>query len=242
MTLSTSTAPTGATATTPASDFPAATPTDGRSIGTRIAGIGGLAFVANVVVNNALRGSFPKNDASAADVAAFYAAHDGLTLVFSAIYPIGLVGIALFVAGIASRALSGPGRLSAVVGILGSAGVAGGFSTLLALDSAIAGHLHRGGASTDVVEGLWVTHNAVFGILLGSIAVALAGLAHAAASAGLLGRAWRPVSLVGAALLLAGAATTPAIVNGAPTIFLGFAGFAVWVAFVVAASVRLIRG
>ena len=166
------------------------------------------------MVNNVLRGSFPKNDASATDVATFYAEHDGLTSVFAAIYPIGLVGIALFVAGVVSRALSGPGRLSAIVGIVGSAGVVGGFSTLLAFDSAIAGYLHRGGTSTDVVEGLWVTHNAVFGILLGSIAVALAGLANAAVSAGLLGRVWRPVSFVGAALLLAGTATTPAIIDG----------------------------
>lgn len=237
--MSTLTAATPVTADTDSAG--ATTSTHGRTIGTRIAGIGGLAFIANVVVNNVLRGSFPKNDASATDVATFYAEHDVLTSVFAAIYPIGLVGIALFVAGVASRALSGPGRLSAIMGIVGSAGVAGGFSTLLAFDSAIAGYLHRGGTSTDVVEGLWVTHNAVFGILLGSIAVALAGLANAAVSAGLLGRVWRPVSFVGAVLLLAGTATTPAIIDGAPTIFLGFAGFAVWVAFVVTTSVRLIR-
>lgn len=237
--MSTFTATTPVTADTDSAA--ATTSTRGRTIGTRIAGIGGLAFIANVVVNNVLRGSFPKNDASATDVATFYAEHDVLTSVFAAIYPIGLVGIALFVAGVASRALSGPGRLWAIMGIVGSAGVAGGFSTLLAFDSAIAGYLHRGGTSTDVVEGLWVTHNAVFGILLGSIAVALAGLANAAASAGLLGRVWRPVSFVGAALLLAGTATTPAIIDGAPTMFLGFAGFAVWVAFVVTTSVRLIR-
>lgn len=237
--MSTFTATTPVTADTDSAA--ATTSTRGRTIGTRIAGIGGLAFIANVVVNNVLRGSFPKNDASATDVATFYAEHDVLTSVFAAIYPIGLVGIALFVAGVASRALSGPGRLSAIMGIVGSAGVAGGFSTLLAFDSAIAGYLHRGGTSTDVVEGLWVTHNAVFGILLGSIAVALAGLANAAVSAGLLGRVWRPVSFVGAALLLAGTATTPAIIDGAPTMFLGFAGFAVWVAFVVTTSVRLIR-
>ena len=166
----------------------ATTSTRGRILGTRIAGIGGLAFIANVVVNNVLRGSFPKNDASATDVATFYAEHDVLTSVFAAIYPVGLVGIALFVAGVVSRALSGPGRLSAIIGIVGSAGLVGGFSTLLAFDSAIAGYLHRGGTSTDVIEGLWVTHNAVFGVLLGSIAVALAGLASAAVSAGLLAR------------------------------------------------------
>ena len=187
----------------------ATTPTRGRTIDTRIAGIGGLAFIANVVVNNVLRGSFPKNDASATDVATFYAEHDVLTNVFAAIYPIGLVGIALFVAGVASRALSGPGRLSAITGIVGSAGVAGGFSTMLAFDSAIAGYLHRGGTSNRRRRGpvghaqRRLRHPPRFDRRRPRRSGERRGLRWSARPG------WRPVSFVGAALLLAGRRRLP---------------------------------
>ncbi len=44
-----------------------------------------------------------------------------------------------------------------------------------------------------------------------------------------------------AGLLIAGAATIPAIVDGSPTMFIGVAGFVVWVAFVIRTSVALLR-
>jgi hypothetical protein len=35
--------------------------------------------------------------------------------------------------------------------------------------------------------------------------------------------------------------TTPAIIDGSPTMFIGVAGFVVWVAFVIRTSVALLR-
>ena len=56
---------------------------------------------------------------------------------------------------------------------------------------------------------------------------------------GLLSARWKTAGLVGGALLLAAAATTPAIIDAGPTMLLGLLGFLVWVVFVVRASVAL---
>ena len=112
---------------------------------------------------------------------------------------------------------------------------------LTAFDVAIAGYIHRGAADVAVVDGMWVIHNAVFGFLLASIGIALAGLTRAAAVTGLLSPRWSTAGLVGGGLLVAGAMTTPAIIDGSPTMFIGVAGFVVWIAFVIRTSVALLR-
>jgi hypothetical protein len=71
--------------------------------------------------------------------------------------------------------------------------------------------------------------------------VALVGLTQASRLDGQLSRRWSVAGLVGGALLLIGAMTTPAIIDGAPTLFVGIAGFLVWIAFVVRTSVALLR-
>ena len=84
-------------------------------------------------------------------------------------------------------------------------------------------------------------HNAVFGLLLACIGIALVGLTHASATTGLLSTRWQRAGLVGGGLLLVGAMTTPAIIDASPTMFIGVAGFVVWVAFVIRTSVALLR-
>ena len=153
------------------------------SFGTRIAGIGGLAFIANrpwstTCCEARSRRTTPRRRTWRRSTP-------------STTYSRACSRPSTRSAWSASRSSSpassavpcpDPGGCRRSSGLVGSAGVVGGFSTLLAFDSAIAGYLHRGGTSTDVVEGLWVTHSAVFGVLLGSIAVALAGPASAAVS------------------------------------------------------------
>jgi hypothetical protein len=206
-----------------------------------VGGIGGLVFAGSVLAQNALRAQYPANDASATKVMTFYGEHRGLALVLAVLFPIGLAGLAAFVGTLVARVAHGDGRRAAFAGLIGAAGIVGNFSILLAADTAISGYVHRGDADTAVVEGLWVFHNAVFGVLLASIGVALAGLAIASAKQGLLTARWKAAGLVGGVLLLVAAATTPAIIDAGPTMVLGLLGFLVWVAFVVRASVALLR-
>ncbi len=212
-----------------------------RFSSTRLAGIGGLAFAASVIVQNILRAGYPTNDASAGDVIDYYGDHRAITIALAALFPVGIAGLTTFVGGFAARVWGGPGRAAAVSGLVGAAGIIGNFTILLATDTAISGYVHRGAADTSVVEAMWVTHSSMFGVLLASIGVALAGLSTAAVRSGLLANRWRTIGLTGAALLLGTAATTPFIIDGSPTMFVGLAGFLTWVAFLVAASVKLLR-
>ena len=112
---------------------------------------------------------------------------------------------------------------------------------LTAADVAIGGYVRRATADVSVVEGMWVLHNAIFGFLLALIGIALVGLTQACSKSGLLSKRWGTAGIVGGGLLLAGATTTPAIVEGSPTMFIGVAGFVVWLAFVIRTSVALLR-
>lgn len=204
-------------------------------------GIGGLVFAGGVLVQNAMRSKFPANDVGAEEVMKYYADHRGVTLALAVLMPIGLIGLTTFLGAVIARVARGAGRAAAVTGAFGAAGIIATFTMVTAFDVAIAGYIHRGAANVAVVDGMWVVHNAVFGFLLASIGVALAGLSRASVESGLLSTRWNKTGLVGGGLLVAGAATTPAIIDGSPTMFIGVAGFVVWLAFVIRTSVALLR-
>ena len=207
-----------------------------------VGGIGGLVFVATVIVQNSIRGlSAPPDDALPAKVIHFYATGRTSTLVLAALFPLGAAGLAAFIGVLGSRLLGGATRAPAVAGILGAAGIFATYTMLIASDGALAGYVHRGGTDPGVVSALWVTHNAVFGVLLVSIAVALAGLTAAASEAGLVGRTWKPVGAIGALALAVTGAASPALLDGSPVVGLGLAGFLVWVGFVANSAVGFLR-
>ncbi len=206
-----------------------------------IGGVGGLVFAASVVAQNGIRASFPGADASAQKVIDFYGAHRGATLVLAALYPVGAIGLAAFAGGLLSRLRSRAARGPAFAGAIGLAGVFAIFTATVASDLAVAGYVHRGSAAADTVTGLWVLHNAIFGVLTASIGVALAGLTAASVAEGLIGAAWKPAGLLGGIALCVSAAFTPAILDGSGMIAIGLAGFVVWLAFVVVVSVALLR-
>ena len=206
-----------------------------------LGGIGGLVFAGGVLVQNAMRAKFPANDVGAAEVMKYYADHRSVTLALAVMMPIGLVGLTTFLGAVIARVARSAGRAAAVTGAFGAAGIIATFTMLTAFDVAIAGYIHRGAADVAVVDGMWVVHNAVFGFLLASIGIALAGLSRASVASGLLSTRWNKAGLVGGGLLVAGAATTPAIIDGSSTMFIGVAGFVVWLAFVIRTSVALLR-
>lgn len=206
-----------------------------------VGGIGGLAFVASVIAQNALRAGFPPNDASAVRVAAYYADHRGVTIALAVLFPIGALGLAAFLGALLSRIGDGDHRAAAYAGAFGAAGIVGTYTMLIASDLGLAGAVHRGDPAADIVSGLWVFHNAVFGVLLTSIGIALAGLSAASAASGLLGEWWKRAGLLGAVLLLVASATTPLIIDASPTMAIGLVGFLVWIGFVTVAAIKLLR-
>lgn len=218
--------------------------TRGRGIAPArlVGGIGGFVFVATVIAQNAIRGlSAPANNASAATVAHFYATHRPGTFALAALLPVGAAGLAAFIGALGSRLTASTSRAAALAGILGAAGIFATYTMLMATDLAVAGYVHRGGADSNVVAGLWVTHNAVFGVLLVAIAVTLAALTAAASAAGLVAPAWKRAGALGALALAVSAAAAPALIDGSHILALALAGFLVWIAFVARVAVTLIR-
>ncbi len=215
--------------------------------GTRLAparivgGVGGLTFVATVVVQNLLRASMPANDAAIGKVTAFYADHRTTTAVLAVLFAVGAVGIATFTGALLTRLRSSVARGPAIGGAVGVAGVVALFATTVVADLAVSGYVHRGHADPSVVSGLWVLHASAFGVLTVFLGIALAGLAAAAAAEGLVPAAWKGVGLVGGLLLLAGGAATPAAIDGSKVIAVSLVGFLVWLVFVAVASVALLR-
>jgi hypothetical protein len=207
-----------------------------------VGGIGGLIFAVTVIAQNGIRGlAAPGSDASATSVAHFYATHRPATLALAAMFPLGAAGLAAFAGALGSRVAGPATRAAAMAGLLGAAGIFATYTMVIATDVGLAGYVHLGGNDASVITALWVTHNAVFGVLLVAIAVALAGLSAAASAARLVAPAWKALGALGALALAACGAATPALIDGSPVLALGLAGFLIWVAFVITAAIALIR-
>ena len=207
-----------------------------------IGGVGGLVFVASVVAQNLIRAaSMPANDARAGRIIDFYTRHRGSTFVLAALFAVGAAGLAAFAGSLVARLSAAHVRGAALAGVIGVAGVFAVYSTMLAIDLALSGYVHRGSPGPDVVSAMWILHNAVFGILLVAIGVALAGLSAAAAADGVVGGLWKQVGLLGALLLGIAGAATPAIIDGSPVMVLGLIGFLTWLAFVVTTAISMLR-
>lgn len=206
-----------------------------------VGGAGGLVFIATVIVQNVLRASAPGDGASAAHVIHYYATSRASTMVLAALFPIGAAGLAAFLGTLGSRLSVPAGRAPAMAGMLGAAGIFAAYSMLVATDIGLAGYVHRGASDPGVVSALWVTHNAVFGVLLVAIAVALAGLSAAAAAAGFLASRWKHVGALGALALAIAGAAAPTLVDGRRIIALGLVGFLTWLGFVATCSITLVR-
>ena len=227
----------------------AARAADGRtSLAARLApagivgGIGGLVFAVSVVVQNLIRAKdLPADAASATKVIAFYGSHLGTTELLAALYAVGAVGLMFFLGALLSRLIDGAGRAPAIAGGFGAAGIVAMFTMTVASDIALAEYVHRGTPSSGAVAALWVLHNAVFGLLMVSIGIALVGLSAAAAGSGMLADAWKRIGTLGGLLLVVAGACTPAMVAGSKVIAVGLVGFIVWLGFVVAAAVSLLR-
>lgn len=219
----------------------AAAPARSAALRYRWGGVAGFAFVASVVVQNILRGAAPANDAAPGKIIADYTDHRSVHLVLAALFAVGATALPMFVASLWARLRDGRGSTFVRMGVLGTAGILTLFASTLALDVALTAYVHMGDAAPDVVQGLWVLHNAVFTMLLASLSVATFGLCQAAVAGGLIGRRWKLLGVVAPLALITPVAFAPVVAEGSPVVALGVLGFAGWVAFLIRASYALVR-
>jgi hypothetical protein len=90
-------------------------------------------------------------------------------------------------------------------------------------------------------ELVWQLHAAAFALALPALGTTFIGAALAAHASGLTPAWQRLLGLVGGSLLLAAGVGNLAIADGSALIFVGLAGFAAWLVWLLATGVRLVR-
>jgi hypothetical protein len=214
-------------------------------ISARATGIGAITFAVTVLAQNVLRGaSAPTNDASVTDVLTHYADHRTLTFVLIGSYVLSAIGLFVFLGG-AMRRLAGSARRGwAFTGLFGAASVLALFTVVVATEQALSGVATRGQPNIGgAIEALWALHNNVFTVLDLSIAAALLGLSRAGIAAGITPRVYGRLAPVGAAMLVVGTLAGPSIAIGDAMPLFGVAGvgFLVWLSFLLATGIKLVR-
>jgi hypothetical protein len=207
----------------------------------RYAGIGGLVFVVALVVQNLLRAKAPGFNAAPGVVSDYFLHHRAAALIPLGLFPIEMLALFAFVAGVWTTVSRGPDRWWATMGLLGAAAIASLFAIVNIIEIVLTAKTGSLAHSPVVVEALWAVRGAAFGLDLAAIAVALIGLSRAARAAALMPPWLGAAVLPGAACLLVASAFTVALTNGGPWLALGLVGFVLWLLFVVATSISLLR-
>lgn len=205
----------------------------------RLAGAGGIVFVALLVVQNAIRASEPSLAAQPATVATYFAGHRTAVLVPLALFPLGMIALLSYAAGIRRHVRDEQSRWWANLGSSAVVVLAGLFAVVNMVEIVIAAD-SRLGSAPEVLRALWTLHSAAFGLDLSAIAIALVGLSRSAYRTGLAPRWLASVALPGAGCLLVASASTVSMAQGGHWLYLGLAGFVVWAVLLVVTGVRLI--
>lgn len=213
-------------------------------ISARLAGAGAITFAAVVVGQNLLRGaSAPSNGATSSEVLNHYADHRAVTPVLIASYVISALALAVFLGGAMRRLIAGDRRGWALTGFIGATCVMALFALVVGAEQALSVVARGNEPDTGAIQALWALHNSVFAVLDLSIAVALLGLSRAGVAAGITPRVFGRLAPVGSALLLVGTLAGPLIAAGDAMPLFGLAGlgFLVWLAFLLATGLRMVR-
>jgi hypothetical protein len=95
---------------------------------------------------------------------------------------------------------------------------------------------------TPAFELAWQLHAAAFALALPALGATFIGAALATHASGLT-RPWqRLLGVAGGSVLILAGAGNLAIADGSPLVFVGVSGLAVWLVWLVATGLRLIRG
>ena len=154
--------------------------------------------------------------------------------------PLAWVCLLVFAAGVAAAAR---GRAVAradgwaLIGIGGAAMQNALFAGVVACQLALA----NATLSDDVAWGVWQLHNALFALNGMSLAVIMLSLSVAGLRTGLIRRWHGTLGLAGAGAMTIAAMTSPWAGHGGVLSLVGFAGFVIWLVWIVTYGVRLVR-
>lgn len=213
---------------------------------TRIVGFVALAYATSMIVQNAVfavTGS-PDYTAPLSVVLTYHAENQGALAVTSGLEAMNMVLLLLFVTALHGLVVRRGGAGADWSRLAVAAGAT--LSALFALT--IATHIAVVLAANDLTEPnpafelMWQLHAATFALALPALGATFIGAAWATHASGLT-RPWqRILGVIGGSLPILAGFGNLAIANGAPLLFVGILGLAMWLVWLVVTGLRLIRG
>lgn len=210
----------------------------------RIVGVTAIALATSLLVQNVVVGAAgaPEYGAPLEDVLAFHAQNRGIVAVAAGLEALNLPLLLGFLAGLHGLvrrtergaawslfALAAGATLSAIWAIYAVTWIA----VVLAAG--------EGGPPSPTLELAWQLHAAGLAMALPALGTTFLGAALATDAASLTPPWQRLLGVVGAALLVVAGAASLAIADGSPMVFVGVAGLALWVVWLLTTGVRLLR-
>ncbi|HZY57033.1 MAG TPA: hypothetical protein VFE09_04465 [Rubrobacteraceae bacterium] len=213
---------------------------------TRIVGGAGVALAASVAVQNAV---FVGTGAPAfgdplGEVLAYHAENRGALAGAVGQEAVNLPLLLLFVTGLHGlvQRRGGAGADWSRLAVAAGATLSALFALVITTHIAVVLAADGLAEPTPAFELVWQLHAAAFALALPALGATFIGAALATHASGLT-RPWQRLLGVasGSLLILAGAGNL-AIADGSPLLFVGVAGFAAWLVWLVVTGLRLIRG
>lgn len=213
---------------------------------TRIVGGAGVALAASVAVQNAV---FVGTGAPAfgdplGEVLAYHAENRGAVAVAVGQEAVNLPLLLLFVTGLHGlvQRRGGAGADWSRLAVAAGATLSAVFALFMATHIAVVLAADGLAEPTPAFELVWQLHAAAFALALPALGATFIGAALATHASGLT-RPWqRLLGVAGGSLLILAGAGNLAIADGSPLLFVGVAGFAAWLVWLVVTGLRLIRG
>ncbi len=216
-----------------------------RFVRGRLVGAAAIAFAVSVVIENAVLGAAgaPTYGAPIEEVLAHYAADRDSVAIAAGLVALELPLLLVFVTGLHGlvERRGGAGADWSRLALAAGATLSANFALVNVTQIGLA--LFAGGLAepTPTFELVWQIHAAAFAFALPALGTTFIGAALAAHASGLTPAWQRLLGLVGGSLLLAAGLGNLAIADGSALIFVGLAGFAAWLVWLLATGVRLVR-
>ena len=210
----------------------------------RAVGATAIALVVSVVIQNVVLASgAPTYSDPMTQVLTFHSEHRGLVTLAVGLEALNVPLLLAFVTGlhglVTRRGRSGLGGSRLAVAAAATASSAFVLYAVLWIGVVLsAGALT---APTPTLEVLWRMHAAALTFGMAALGTAFAGIAWAAVAAGITPRWQRALGVVGGALMLIAGVASGAVAQGSSIIFVGVAGLAAWLVWLLVTGIRLVR-
>jgi hypothetical protein len=208
-----------------------------------IGGIAGLGFAAGVILQNGvLMAGSPLPGAPLDEVARFYSDQGGRVMIATGWVAINAAFILTFLSVITSRL-----QESADSAVWGRVAYASGISLLTifaigaSMQAVLVTRISELETNQAILGLLWAMHSGSFAMSMVALGVTLLALSIGALATPFVPGWTAKLGMLGGVLLLSGGAFAFNVIDGGPALFMGFAGFGMWVVWLITASIRMLR-